>query len=113
MLPEFEYIETERLLLRKITPDVYAPVLDALNDEELKEFTGFTDDASIAKERKRHAGGLSSHALTFVYFHIIDKATNKPIGSAGFYRHYREHDRGELGYALYNEADRRKGYTKE
>lgn len=113
MLPEFEYIETPRLLLRKITPEVYAPVLAQLNDEQLSEFTGFSRAEDIAKERARAAGGLSSYALTFVYFHILDKDTKKNIGSIGYYRIYPEHDRGEIGYALYDEADRRKGYMKE
>ena len=110
---QFETIETPRLLLRTLTPDVYIKVLEDLSDEQLMEFTGYTMPEDIAKERARQYGGLSSYAMTFLYWHALDKETQKVIGSIGYYRVFPEHERGEIGYNIYDEANRRKGYMKE
>jgi [ribosomal protein S5]-alanine N-acetyltransferase len=110
---QFETIETPRLLLRTLTPDIYIKVLEDLSDEQLMEFTGYTRPEDIAKERARQYGGLSSYAMTFLYWHALDKETQKVIGSIGYYRVFPEHERGEIGYNIYDEANRRKGYMKE
>lgn len=110
---QFEILETPRLLLRTLTPDIYIKVLEELSDEQLMDFTGYTRPEDIAKERARQNGGLSSYAMTFLYWHALDKETQKVIGSIGYYRVFPEHERGEIGYNIYDEANRRKGYMKE
>ena len=47
---EFEYIETDRLKLRKITPDVMEYVYGILTDDELMAFFGITSPEVLEKE---------------------------------------------------------------
>lgn len=108
----FETIETPRLLLKKISPVEYAYVLDNYTDEQLTDFFDYTPEL-VARERDRRQQGISSFNSTLLYFMLVDKASGKTIGSAGYYRYYPAHARAEIGYILTDESYRQKGLVKE
>jgi len=106
-------LKTQRLLLKAVTPNIYTGVIDTYTDEQLMDFFGFTTADQLYKERQRRAQGASSYTSTFLFFIIVDIASNKTIGSAGYYRHYPNHNRGEIGYILTDETFRNRGLIKE
>ena len=109
---EFEYLETERLLLRKLTPEIYEYVFTHFTDEEAIEFFGL-DEVALQREKMKNEKGLRSHDRTFVIFQLLLKESKEVIGATGFVRYYPDHFRAELGYAITNEEYKRKGYMFE
>lgn len=109
---DFEILETPRLLLKKMTPLEYIQLMDNYTDEEIAKFLDFTPEL-VLRERARREHGVSSYQCTFLYFIVVDKQTNKTIGSCGYYRYYPEHERAELGYVLTDQSFRQKGLMKE
>lgn len=105
-------LETERLLLKEVTPELFGYMLTYKSDEEIKAFFDF-DDKALSIARERSSKGLSSYQVTYCYFMLCDKESGTTIGSCGFYRMSPEHHRGEIGYNMSNEAYKRKGLMSE
>ncbi|MGV3459627.1 MAG: GNAT family N-acetyltransferase [Flavobacterium sp.] len=109
---KINYIETPRFTLRIVTPEVYNHAMEDLGDVELMEFFGL-DEAGLAKQKSRQAGGLTTFNKSFVNFYPIDKATGKVIGWCGYHTWYTDHNRAEVGYHLNADESKRKGYMTE
>lgn len=99
---EFEILKTERLLLRKVTPEVYKHVFQSKSEEEIKSFFNCNGREDFEKERHRFEKGLSTYNRTFLYFQLIDASTNLNIGWCGYHTWYLDHERAELGYGFTN-----------
>ena len=110
---KFEYIETDRLKLRIVTPDVMEYVYDVFTDDELMSFFGITSPEVLEKEKHKFRNGLTTFNKSYLNFVIIDKQTNTALGACGYHTWYVEHDRAEIGYGLYNDTHKRKGYMSE
>lgn len=110
---DFELLETPRLLLRKLNPEVYNYIYANYSDEECMTHLGLKNHQELAEEKEKFRKGLSAYDRTFLIFQLIEKASNKVIGMCGFVRHYPKHFRAELGYALSSESAKRKGYMSE
>lgn len=110
---EFEYIETDRLKLRKITPDVMEYVYSVHTDDELMAFFGITSPEILEKEKQKFRNGLTTFNRSYLNFVIIDKQTNTVLGACGYHTWYVEHNRAEIGYGLYDDAHKQKGYMSE
>lgn len=110
---EFEYIETERLKLRIITPDVMEYVYSMFNDDELMAFFGITAPEVLEKEKHKFRNGLTTFNRSYLNFVIIEKQSNTPIGACGYHTWYVEHNRAEIGYGLYDDIHKCKGYMSE
>lgn len=106
-------IETERLFLRELTPDVYNQVFCSYSDADIKDFFGIQSDEALFKEKEKFKKGLTTFNKSFCNFQIIIKNNNIIIGMCGFHTWAIEHYRAELGYAIHLEAEKRKGYMKE
>ncbi len=110
--PKTRIIETERLLLEEITPELYGYVLNNYSDEEIKKKLCINDDRlELLKERKKK--GHTNYHTTFKYFLLLDKELKNTIGTCGFFRWYQEHDRAEFGYEMSDLNYREKGLMKE
>lgn len=110
---EFEVLKTERLLLRKLVPEVYDHIYKRYSDPELKLFLGLDTNDALQTEKNKYAQGLYTYNRRFVNFQLLDKATEKIIGGCGFHTWYIEHHRAEIGYALNDDADKQKGLMTE
>jgi [ribosomal protein S5]-alanine N-acetyltransferase len=106
-------IETPRLKLRALTPEVYNYVFTHYSDEELKEFFGCFSDKDLEEERKKWQEGLSMYKKSLLIFQLIDKTDALVIGWCGYHTWYTTHYRAELGYVLTNESKRNNGFMKE
>lgn len=113
MEPEFKYIETERMKLRQLTPLEYNYIFANYSKEELWSFFAFHSEEDYELEKKKHDDSLQSFGKTFLYFHMLDKASGEVIGAIGYHTWYTRHDRAELFYHIKDEKKMGQGYATE
>lgn len=112
-LMEFEIIETPRLKLRKLNQEVFDFVFNKYTNQELQRFLALNSEEDIQLEKEKYKTGFSTFNKTFLYFQIIDKKSDKIIGWCGYHTWYTSHDRAEIGYILFDEEAKGKGYMTE
>lgn len=108
----FESLNTERLTLRKITPETYAYVHSSYSDKELMKFFGLESDADLEKEKLKFRNGLTSYNKSFLWFHILD-GKGKNIGWCGYHTWFTQHARAEIGYGMNTDEHKGKGFMTE
>ena len=109
----FETINTEHLILRKLTPELYRQLFTTCTDAESIRFLGLADAEALHKEKEKYAQGLSTYNRSFVNFQILDKTGETLLGACGFHTWYTEHARAEIGYAMNSEEQKGKGIMSE
>lgn len=105
-------IETKRLLLKSITPDVVHELFNTKSKEEIKTYFGF-DDAAFEYYKTMHEKGMETHRISMFYFLMIEKESGLPIGECGFHTWAPSYRRAEVFYNMRDESRRQKGYTTE
>ncbi|MBO6515018.1 MAG: GNAT family N-acetyltransferase [Bacteroidia bacterium] len=110
---KIDEIQTTRLVLRKFDVDVLNHVHTAYSEEKLREFLGAKTEEEFEKERKRYEGGWTTFNRTFLFFHILLKETRELIGWCGYHTWYTDHDRAEMGYGLFDDKWKQKGFMSE
>ena len=110
---QFEFLQTDRLLLRKITPNVHRYVHTHFSDADIRSFFALTTDKAYEREMKMFNGGLTTFNKSFLWFHLLDKTTNTHIGWCGYHTWYTDHARAEIGYGLYDDNYKNKGLMTE
>lgn len=110
---QFEGLHTERLRLRKFTPEVYDHIHKTMDDTQLMAVLGLAETEALEKEREKYQKGLATHNRTFVNFQVIDRQTGNIIGGCGFHTWFPHHNRAEIGYGLFNDEHKRKGLMTE
>jgi ribosomal-protein-alanine N-acetyltransferase len=94
-------IETERLLLRKITLNDANDMFEYASDPEVSEYTTWSTHESIEDSKfflKTLVKMYKRREL--VDWGIVHKAEKKFIGTCGFVEWRMTHSRAEIGYAL-------------
>ena len=109
----FDTLETERLILRKLSPEDFRFIFGTYSKEDAKEFLGLNSDEDYEKEKSKSDNGYASFNQTILYFQLIDKTSGKIIGGCGFHNWFFLHSRAELGYSMSNEDFKRKGLMSE
>ncbi len=110
---QFETIETERLILRKLTQAVYDYIYQQYDTDELMNFLGLASMNELVVEKTKYQQGLSMFNKDFLTFQLIDKNTNKIIGWCGYHTWFKAHFRAEIGYHLLEDSYKRKGLMSE
>lgn len=110
---KFTTYKTERLLLRRLTPDDFIYVFEHYSDTEIKDFFGLTSDEEFIKELNKFENGYTTHNRSLEVFQLIDKENNKIIGTCGFHNWYKDHHRAEIGYSITNEVYKGLGVMSE
>jgi ribosomal-protein-alanine N-acetyltransferase len=110
---EFEILSTERLLLRKLTPEGFKYIFENYSKDEIKAQLGLSTDEEFIKEKQKSDGGYKTYDRSIAHFKLIVKETNEVIGGGGFHNWYAAHSKAELGYVLNKEEHKRKGYMSE
>lgn len=113
MEPQVIKLETERLLLKGVTPEFYEYIMSHYSDAALMSFFGCATGKELEAEKLRHEKGMVCYYQTFRRFMLVDKASGTTIGQCGYHKWYNDHYKAELGYALNNEAVKRQGYMRE
>ena len=95
-------LQTERLTLRKLTPRDAADMYDYAHRPEVTRYLTWNPHPDLAHSRAyleylqgRYAGGM------YYDWGIVEKATNKMIGTCGFTEFHCSHNKAEIGYAIH------------
>ncbi len=112
-IPDLKILETERLLLRELSPRVHDMVYKTYTDTDIKRFFGLQTDEELETERSKYKNGLHMFNKTYFIFSMIEKSSMSVIGSIGYHTWYTQHDRAEIFYMIRDESRRRMGYAKE
>ncbi len=110
---QFNILQTSRLLLREMNPQVYSFLFSTCDDEQLKKQFGLNSDEELEKKKFNFRNSFTMFNKSFTYFQLLNKENETHIGWCGFHTLYTQHSRAEIGYTIWNEADRGKGYMKE
>jgi ribosomal-protein-alanine N-acetyltransferase len=113
MMHTFEILTTDRLLLRKLSPETFDFVYQNYSDNELIGFLGLSTIEALANEKEKHRKGLATFNKSFCYFQVFDKATERIIGWCGYHTWYLDHNRAEIGYGLFDDNYKQKGLMSE
>lgn len=106
-------IQTERLVLKAFTPDVYHYAFTQLEEAGIKDLFGHATDEEFAFEKERFEKGMATFNKSFLFFQLRDRFTDRFMGWCGYHTWYFTHYRAELFYMLNNENDRKKGLITE
>jgi len=112
-IPQTIVLETDRLYLKELTPELYDYIFENRSDEEIMTYLGSPTVADFELEKKKYIKGLTSFYLSFKAFMMVEKETNKIIGRIGYHTWKAAHERAEIGYGLYYDEAKQKGYMKE
>ncbi len=105
-------LETDRLLLKEINPEILYNLFTFYSDEEIMAFMGLESETQLELEKLKFEGGYTTHKMSFKKFLVADKASGEVIGHTGFHTWYIHHYRAEMGYAI-DERYRNRGLMTE
>lgn len=106
-------LQTERLILRPLTPEIHHLLFTTKSKEEIIAFMGIQTEEEWAKEEARFKEGWAAFGKSFHYFHLLLKDSGRNIGACGYHTWHTLHARAELGYAITDESLMNKGYMSE
>ncbi len=110
---EFEYLETERMHLRRFDGETLKFVFEHYTQPELRDYFGVQSNDGLTKPRRWYEGGIETYNKKMLFFHLIDKTSKKVIGWCGYHTWYIDHRRAEIGYGLFQDNWKRKGLMTE
>jgi [ribosomal protein S5]-alanine N-acetyltransferase len=110
---QFEELITPRLILRKLTAEIYNHLHENMDDSELAAFLGLASEAALQREKDKYKQGYTSFNRTLVNFQLIEKETGKVIGDCGYHTWSPPHLRAEIGYGLHSDNYKGKGLMTE
>jgi [ribosomal protein S5]-alanine N-acetyltransferase len=113
LIPAQIILETDRLYLRELSPEVYKHLFTACNSSRIAEYLGLITNNEVEIEREKYNQGMVTYFTTFLSFHILDKQSGRVLGKCGFHTWVPTHRRAEIGYELYADEDKNKGYMTE
>jgi len=110
---DFNYIYTDRLKLRLLSPETRNLVFETLDDAAIKRFFGIVSDTELELERLKHQKGMTTYNRTYLLFQLLDKDSDVVMGGCGLHNWMPEHSRSEIGYALNDDQYKQKGFMTE
>lgn len=109
----FETLETDRLILLKLDSKKMNEIFALKDDEKIREILGITDEEEFARQKRMNHYGYESYNRKMLNFKIVEKQSGKKIGNCSFHTWNPQHHRAEVGYDLFSDEFKRKGYMKE
>ncbi|MBT8327031.1 MAG: GNAT family N-acetyltransferase [Bacteroidia bacterium] len=103
-------MESKRIIFRERTKTLMETLIVSSLKEQM-EFLGYSEPILTQTEVEKTKQSLRK-IEQIVWFDLIEKQSNKVIGSCGFHNWVKEHKRAEIGYYLHPEF-RSKGYMVE
>ncbi len=107
------FLETPRLLLKELNPEVLQQLYSSSTDEEIMQFYGLNNLDEVATEKRKFSNGLTMNNILFRHFLLIDKSTGEALGRCGYHTWHVSHSRAEIGYGMHGVAHREQGFMKE
>ena len=109
----FKIIETNRLILKGLSPHDIKYIFENFSKPEIQRILGHRSEEDYLKEESKHKNGYSSYNRSFILFLLTDKASEHIIGRCGLHNWNMEHKRAEIGYVMEEELYKRKGLMSE
>lgn len=109
----FTTIETERLLLKGLSPEDMSAIFNDLPKSEIKEILGHRSEEDYQKEEYKHLNGYSSYNRSFKLFLLVHRESGLIIGRCGLHNWNQDNKRAEIGYVMHDDAFRQKGLMSE
>lgn len=110
---DFRTMETQRLILREVTPEKTREIFSKLEDSQIMEVLGIETQEKLEKEKSNLARGIETYYVTFRKWVLTLKEKGELIGYCGFHTWNPSHFRSEVGYYLKRDSDMGKGYMSE
>lgn len=110
---KFEVLETERLLLKKLTPEGFKNLFKDYSETQIIDQLGLKSHEEFLREKEKIKGGYTTYDRTVLAFLLVLKENNKTIGRCGYHNWYVDHFKADIGYALNSDEFKRKGYMSE
>ena len=111
-MPINTIIPTPHLLLKPFTPSDIHHLFNTLEKADIMQTLG-VDEEGYNKYQIMHEQGMECYRVSMLFFLLIEKETNLPIGQCGFHTWNKNHQRAELFYILHHDLHKQKGYMKE
>lgn len=110
---KFEELNLGPFILRKAGEEEITYIHKNYTFDELYKFYGHSKKEETEKEIKRFEKGISSFNRSFVHFFLVRLESNKTIGWCGYHTWYKDHYRAEIGYVMFDENEKRKGFMNK
>jgi ribosomal-protein-alanine N-acetyltransferase len=105
-------VETERLLLEALTPEVIRKLFSSQTREHIMSYLGI-DHKGWEHYQAMFTQGMEMYRISHCFFLLIRKQDMLPIGECGFHTWNRQHRRAELFYLLRKDEDKKQGFMSE
>jgi [ribosomal protein S5]-alanine N-acetyltransferase len=112
-MPDTIVLETERLLLKELTPELMEYIFKSLDAPDGMSFLGMNTQESYDLEKRKWKEGITGFDLAYKGFNMILKSTKEVVGRIGYHTWKPSHRRSEIGYFINNDSHKQKGYMKE
>lgn len=112
-MKNFIPLETERLLLIRLLPEDFEELFRTKSEAEIIAFLGLKNHEEFIEQKLKSSGGYKTYDRSISAFLIILKSTKITIGRCGFHNWYPFHKKAEIGYVIFDEENRNKGYMNE
>lgn len=109
----FKIIETNRMILKGLTPEDMSEIFEQNHKPKIKEILGHRSEEDYEKELHKYKSGYSSYNRSFMLFLMEDKTSGKIIGRCGLHNWNRDHWRAEIGYLMEDEGFKQQGLMSE
>jgi ribosomal-protein-alanine N-acetyltransferase len=106
-------LETERLILKEVNPEIIDYIFTQWRDEDIMRYMGLQTEEQLAVDKEKQQGGYVTYRIKLKGFLFVLKETNEAIGASHYHTWQPMHSRAEIGYAIYKEEYKNKGYMKE
>ncbi len=112
--PQTRTLETERLYLEEVTPELWKYILTRYSDEEIKNRMGLHRPGLVNIEKQKLIdGGITNYRISFKTYLMKDKTSGVVIGRIGYHNWQAMHHRAEIGYGMEIEEQKNKGFMRE
>jgi ribosomal-protein-alanine N-acetyltransferase len=105
-------INTHRLVLKGVSPQMIHELFLTKTKDEIKACLG-AEEQEYERFKSMHEKGMETESFSMLFFLLIEKTSNLPIGRCGFHTWNRRHKRAELFYLLTDDIYKRKGLMTE
>lgn len=105
-------IETTRLELIGVNPSMIQDLFARKSKSEILEFFGY-DESAFERMQTMVERGMETFNLSFIYFILREKTSQKSIGECGFHSWNTIHHKADIFYVMHDDSFKRKGLMKE
>ena len=106
-------VETDRLILKGLSPQDMEFIFRNYTKEEIKKLLGHSTEEEYQKEEYKQKNGYAAYNRSFILFLLTEKTSNSIIGRCGLHNWNMEHKRAELGCDIADENFKCKGLMTE